>query len=407
VRIGLLSHEYPPETGYGGIGTYTWTQATALARLGHRVHVVAAAPERTPLRSEERDGVTVWRVAEGRWGSPVARGLAKLGLWWSARRWATALDVRRALGRLRELRLQAIEAPECGAEALRLPRWARRRLVVRFHSPAELIMPFYGTRAADRRLAAALERRGVRSARAWSSPSRFLAAEVAPGFGLEGAIRVIPNGVRLDGGGGEADRRERAGAAGGAAPVVLVPGRLEPRKGIEVAGEVAARLVARRAATVRFLGADLFGAWACDLGPRLARLAGEGRGRAEHAARVAPDEVRREMARAAVVLLPSRWENAPYALLEAMAAEAPVVASAVGGVPEIVEAGREALLVPPGEPAATAAAVELLLDDPALAARLGRAARLRVERDFSDLGMAERSLELYREVAAEGGASGR
>ncbi|MCZ7650513.1 MAG: hypothetical protein M5U13_04845 [Thermoanaerobaculia bacterium] len=104
--------------------------------------------------------MTVWRVAEGRWGSPVARGLAKLGLWWSARRWATALDVRRALGRLRELRLQAIEAPECGAEALRLPRWARRRLVVRFHSPAELIMPFYGTRAADRRLAAALERRG-------------------------------------------------------------------------------------------------------------------------------------------------------------------------------------------------------------------------------------------------------
>jgi len=403
LRVGLLSHEYPPETGYGGIGTYTWTQATALARLGHEVHVVAAAPERSPLRSEEREGVTVWRLAEARWSSPAARGLVALGLWWSARRWATALDMRRALAELRHLRLQVIEAPECGAEALLLRRWARRRLVVRFHSPAALIMRFYSTRAADRRLAAAMERRALRRARAWSSPSWFLATTAEVRFGLEGKIRLVANGVRLDGEGDAAGVKGPVEPAAEKAPVVLVPGRLEPRKGIEIAGEVAVALAARRAVTVRFLGEDLFGTWKRDLAFRLPA----GPGRAEHVARVAPGEVRRAMARAAVVLLPSRWENAPYALLEAMAAGAPVVASAVGGVPEMVEDGREALLVPPDEPAATTAAVDRLLDDPVLAARLGRAARVRAERDFSDAAMAKSSLDLYRQVAPEGEIAAR
>ncbi|HSM50350.1 MAG TPA: glycosyltransferase family 4 protein, partial [Thermoanaerobaculia bacterium] len=354
-------------------------------------------------RSEGREGVTVWRLAEARWRSPGVRGLAALGLWWSARRWATAMDMRRALAELRHLRLQVIEAPECGAEALLLARRDRRRLVVRFHSPAELIMRFYETRAADRRLAAAMERRALRRAQAWTSPSRFLAAEAAARYGLEGRIRLVPNGVRLgadvDGDGVENPREPE----GEKAPVVLVPGRLEPRKGIEIAGEVAAALAARRAITVRFLGEDLFGAWQRELVPRLPA----GPGRAEHVARVAPGEARRAMARAAVVLLPSRWENAPYALLEAMAAGAPVVASTVGGVPEMVEDGREALLVPPGDPAATAAAVERLLDDPGRAARLGRAARVRVERDFGDAAMAESSLDLYREVTAAGEDAGR
>ena len=41
MRIALLSYEYPPETGFGGIGTYTYYQARALARLGHEAHVFA------------------------------------------------------------------------------------------------------------------------------------------------------------------------------------------------------------------------------------------------------------------------------------------------------------------------------------------------------------------------------
>ena len=51
LKIALLSYEYPPETGFGGIGTYTWYQARALAKLGHEVHVLSGATDPTLLRS--------------------------------------------------------------------------------------------------------------------------------------------------------------------------------------------------------------------------------------------------------------------------------------------------------------------------------------------------------------------
>ena len=50
MKIALLSFEYPPETGFGGIGTYTWYQARALVKLGHQVHVLAGATSAAALR---------------------------------------------------------------------------------------------------------------------------------------------------------------------------------------------------------------------------------------------------------------------------------------------------------------------------------------------------------------------
>jgi glycosyltransferase involved in cell wall biosynthesis len=83
-----------------------------------------------------------------------------------------------------------------------------------------------------------------------------------------------------------------------------------------------------------------------------------------------------------------------------MAAGLPAVASRVGGIPEIAAEGSEALLVPPGEVAATAAAVGRLLDEPVFAAGLAAAAQARVRRDFAPERVARRSLEIYRRLAA-------
>ncbi len=76
-------------------------------------------------------------------------------------------------------------------------------------------------------------------------------------------------------------------------------------------------------------------------------------------------------------VLPSRSEAFPNALIEAMATGLPVVATAVGGIPEVVRPGVNGLLVPPDDDAALADAVLGLMDDPARAAALGRAARAR------------------------------
>jgi glycosyltransferase involved in cell wall biosynthesis len=101
-----------------------------------------------------------------------------------------------------------------------------------------------------------------------------------------------------------------------------------------------------------------------------------------------------------VVVMSSHSEGAPLALIEAMAAGKPIVATSAGGVPELIEDGVHGLLVPPRQPAALAAAVARLLDDPELAAALGRAARKR-QRTELDLDVTiQRLQDLYLELYA-------
>jgi glycogen synthase len=101
---------------------------------------------------------------------------------------------------------------------------------------------------------------------------------------------------------------------------------------------------------------------------------------------------------AAVFCCPSVYEPFGLINLEAMACETPVVASAVGGIPEVVVDGDTGLLVPPGEPGALAQAVRQIASDPALGARLARAGRRRVEARFTWDRIAERTLEIYADA---------
>jgi glycosyltransferase involved in cell wall biosynthesis len=78
-------------------------------------------------------------------------------------------------------------------------------------------------------------------------------------------------------------------------------------------------------------------------------------------------------------LLTSAWENLPHTLLEALAAGTPVIATAVGGIPEVVRDGKNGLLVPPRDVAGIASAIERLVQDDALRASLAAAAAPSVE----------------------------
>jgi glycosyltransferase involved in cell wall biosynthesis len=112
-------------------------------------------------------------------------------------------------------------------------------------------------------------------------------------------------------------------------------------------------------------------------------------------------DIAQVMADLDVFVLPSLWEGFELVLLEAMAAGRPVVASAVGPIPEIVVDGVTGLLVPPGDSTALAAAIVRLLRDPELASALGRAGRARVERALRIDTMVQRTEALYDELLAE------
>ena len=96
-------------------------------------------------------------------------------------------------------------------------------------------------------------------------------------------------------------------------------------------------------------------------------------------------------------VLPSHNEGMGRAAVEAMAAGLPVVATCVGGLPDVVVEGETGLLVPPREPEALAEALARLLEDPDLRDRMGRAGQVRAE-EFSDQVMFERLEALYSEI---------
>lgn len=182
--------------------------------------------------------------------------------------------------------------------------------------------------------------------------------------------------------------RRELGAA--SRPVVLAVGRLAPQKGLDILLAAAGRWRHRdpRPVTVIVGGGPL----ASQLAAQASRLDGDVR-------LLGPrDDVPALLAAADVVVVPSRWEARALIVQEAMRAGRPVVASRVGGIPDL--AGEDgALLVPPGDPAALAAAVTAVLDDPVLAARLGDAASARAS-SFPDVNDALReALAIYANLA--------
>ena len=198
-------------------------------------------------------------------------------------------------------------------------------------------------------------------------------------------VRVIHNGVaaNVESDGGDA----RAALVGDGTALVIVVANLIPYKGLEhfvdawreVVGAVpGARAVVVGEGPAR---ADLE-ARAADLGETLRFIGSR-------------DDVPALLRAADVVVQASLYEGFPNAVLEAMAAGRPVVATAVGGTVEAVESDRTGLLVPPRDSAALAAAILRLLTQPELARSYGAAGRERVEAEFSIARMVGRYADLY------------
>jgi glycosyltransferase involved in cell wall biosynthesis len=132
-----------------------------------------------------------------------------------------------------------------------------------------------------------------------------------------------------------------------------------------------------------------------------------GLGAVEFAGALPHDEVARLLSRAAIFCLPSHSEGLPLSLLEGMAAGAAVVATYVGDVPSVLEDGAAGLLVPPGKPEALAGALRRLVEEPQTRAALGAAARLRIERRYSQAAMVHELLDIYRAVARSNREAGQ
>jgi len=179
-------------------------------------------------------------------------------------------------------------------------------------------------------------------------------------------------------------------------PFLLFVGRLASNKGLLELVEAFATLVrSDPQAELVLVGAD--GGMAGRVDDRARAL-----GLADRVHRLGyitePERLVSAYREARMLVLPSEYEAFGLVLLEAMAQATPVVASRVGGIPEVVEDGRSGQLVPPNDPAALAEAILRLWHDPALGRRLGEAARTGVVPRYTWEALADRLDRIYREV---------
>lgn len=207
--------------------------------------------------------------------------------------------------------------------------------------------------------------------------------------------RVIHNAVDIsapvNSAGGRESTREALGLSA-ETPLIAAVGRLSPEKGVDVLIDALAETGGEPPPHVAVVGDGPQGE---ELRARAARL-----GLAQRIHFVGHTATPGDYLLAAdVVVLPSRSEGIPNVALEAMALGKPLIATAVGGTPEVVVDGESGLLVAAEQPPALARAIERVLRDPAFAGSLSAGGERRVAAEFSIAARCRKILDVYAEIA--------
>jgi len=403
VNIVLVTRFYPPDTGGGGIAAYARYAALGLVKAGHQVRVISAKAENSKAK-QVVDGVEVFRISPPlpsyRWTRlPILGRQMRFirDLLYAWRVWQLLLRT------ADDFQPDLVEYADIDAESFFHPRSLCPH-VVKLHTPHKVLEPFYSAKEVPYARAGIewMEKKAIHSAQGVSSPSIYLAGEVAKLIEIEPtAIRYVPNFI---------DTRQFAFKEETDTlhefPVLYV-GRLEPRKGADIFAS-AIPLIAREIPKARFvfLGADRVAEDGTSQKSHLERyFAQEGiRERIEFHGHDTPEIFLSFYERASVFVLPSLFENSPYTLLEAMSCGKACVVSRAGGMTEMAVDEESALFFEPGNSADLAEKVITLLKNPALRKSMGKAARQRVEREYSLEVGAEKTLAFYRDVIVKNSA---
>ena len=379
MRILFLSREYPPHV-YGGAGVVVDHLSRALARRAS-VEVRCFGEQQRSDRGLSVRGYAPWASLAGGPEVPYAPALEALSVGLAMARDPVAADVVHThtwyVG-LGGMLAQAIHD---------LP------LVVTLHS-LEPLRPWkadqLGTGYA---VSSWAERLAVERAERVIAVSAQMRADILAHFDVEGdRVAVIHNGVDAEAF-ARTERAEALGRHGVRPPYVLFVGRISEQKGIFQLLEAARALPA---------GVQLvLCASSPDTAELQSRLEGATAGRPEVRwinAMLPVPEVAQLMSHAATFVCPSIYEPFGLINLEAMGCGTPVVASRVGGIPEVVVDGETGWLVEPGDVAALSRALREALADPERGRRMGAAGRRRVEAQFSWDRIAEKTLAVYGEA---------
>jgi glycosyltransferase involved in cell wall biosynthesis len=406
MNILYISNEYPPETGYGGIGAYTMHSAEGMAARGHCVHVICRSQSGEAFTIKQQ-GVVLHRISPGVYPLPSYR------IFYPVRRFCYA-TIPHSLTRLAWARqvyeaykgliaskekFDIIEYPECGGEGYYFSKERRVPRVVRLHTPWEMVRKLDTIIEAlfDRTLLGHIERRAAHCATAISSPSSALAQKLASRWRLKN-ITVFPNPLPLG------NYTMTSGNDW------IYTGRIEYRKGVHTLIEAYARLCRSQSPPpLRIIGMPYGklpnGVEYSEYITRLIARNGCDR-KIEWVRGVSLASIQGYLQRSNVAIFPSIWENLSYSCLEAMANGLAVVASRCGGFPEIIKNGENGLLFEPENVTQLTEILSKLLANPELRKNLGMHARKSVETVFNSSIVCKVAESFYEKVI-QGGSRGQ
>lgn len=348
MRIAFLTGIWPPDVG--GPATHGPDFSRFLVGRGHIVRVVTMGDGEPTERPCEVDVVSRRLPFPLRYGLIVAR----------AARAARKADVVYASATYAAAALASLLARRpLVAKLVSDPAYERARRYRLFSGTLE---EFQRARSRPVRLLQALRTASLRRAHTIVAPSAYL-AEIAAGWGLpRERMHVLTN---------PAPPPRKVEPESLPPGTFVFVGRLTTAKALPTAIEAVAQVLEARLVLVGD-GPDR---------ADLERLVGASvaADRIEFRGALPRDEALRVVAGAHGGLLSSDWENLPHSAVEALSVGVPVVATSVGGVPEVVHDGENGLLVPPGRPEELAAAIRRLLEEPGLRERLAAGARPSVE----------------------------
>ena len=400
LRICIISREYPPDTGFGGIATFANHLAHGLVSLGHHVTIVTLAKDKAKLYTE--DGIDVHRVQPYFDQHTLnlidcAMPYSKYVISTSAALWQKFIELHAKQS------FDVVDTPELLAEGFYPAITKVVPLVIRLYTPHSKFIAeglHNVTPSFDHQFVAMVERIAMVYADAITSPSKDLAQFVANDLCLPlERIKIIYNPIDTDfcsPHGKQSISSEHSGLK------VLFVGRLEARKGIYFLIEAWKEVVAIVPnARLYVIGDDTQTAKG-----QTSVLAELHKYINKHKLessitfidRIPLTELPAHYRSADICVVPSLYDNSPYTCLEAMSCGRAVIGTSSGGTAEYIIDGESGVIVPAKDSATLAQAIIKLLQNDPERLRLGNNARTRVLTNFQKREIARQTAQLYKQA---------
>ena len=401
LKICIVSREYPPDTLWGGIGTFTYNLAQGLKEIGHDVDVISFSLHNDSHTDD--NGVNIYRINSPRvpytqksWWDFATSALSPFALFYSFK----------VMKKIKELnstkRYDVVDLPEHIGEGFFTLLKQMLPSTVRLYTPLSLISHMglnISTTKLDYYFLRLLEKFSIKNATIVNSPSSALAKFVMREFNLKKKYEMIYNPIDTN----------------TFAPIrhtetkdtvnVLFVGRLEDRKGVHVLAEAIPQIVKTvKAVTFTLLGNDCKGVNGYASMKQYMLEIFDRNGVSEHVLfheRVPYFQLPDVYNSADISVVPSLYDNSPYTCLEAMSCGLPVVGTSAGGMPEYIDDGVNGIIVPPNDVAALANAVVALVVDKDKREAFGKGAREKALREFKREEVAKKITLVYQQAISK------